>query len=190
MILALLLLAGGGAIFYASFKLMNHPEYLNGKNPENKPENAIGQAITLTETKNGNRKWVMKIQDLHYAKATHMGLMKGVEGLVYDDKNEVMFTFTAPEGVYDKVNSMVSLDKGAKIISPKTQASITAPKMKWSSSSDIVEATGGVKMDKQQFGVSQADQAYFAMDFSRIEFRGHLHSSIGGTTPSNVVSKP
>ncbi len=172
---------GAGSIWYTAYRLRNHREFIDNNMPTAKQiERAKGETITLTETQNGNRKWVLKMKELKYAKNNNVAQMIGVQGLVYGKKQDVLFTFTAPTGTYSKDSNQVSLTNGAKMVSPSAKVLISAPQMVWSSKNDEVKASGGVHMLKDGFGESSAQKAVFSMDFSKIQFIGDATSIIGG----------
>lgn len=178
--LVFLAVAGGGSLLYTVYRLRNHPEYLSDTAAQiQRIEKAQGQTITLTETKAGQRKWVLKMKEIKYSKDNSIAELIGVEGLLYGDKQDVMFTFQAPTGEYYKENNRVILHKGVTMVSPSAKVMLKAPDMDWSSNSDVITATGGVQMQKEGFGTSQAQKAVFAMDFSKIEFSGGALSNIG-----------
>lgn len=178
--LGLVVSAAVGSIFYTMYRLQDHQEFLGDYSAEvDKIEKAQGKTITLTETKAGKRKWVLKMKEIKYSKDNRVATLKSVKGLVYSDKQKVLFAFTSPSGKYFKKNNQIVLNKGAKVISPTAQIVLTAPLIDWSAQSDMVKASGGVKMAKKGFGISQAKEALFAMDFSKVQFQGNAVSVIG-----------
>jgi hypothetical protein len=165
-------------------RLQQHPEFLaDTPPPATEIEKAQGQTITLTETQNGLRKWVLKMQAIDYGHDNRMARLTSVVGLVYGDQGDPMFTFKAPSGWYWKENSRIRLEGGASLFSPTTRITLNAPVMDWSASGQSVTATGGVRMTKPDFGVTQAHEAILAMDFSRIQFSGKTTSVIGNDGP-------
>ncbi len=185
--IALLVLAGSSAMLYTHFRLK--AQQTSEFSPDiKKIERAKGETITLTETQNGNRKWVLKMNEVKYSKDNNTAHMSKVQGLVYGDKKgdtqEVLFTFEAPAGTYFKDKNHVYLTDGAKMVSPSAKIIIMAPNMDWSSQTNTVNASGGVKMRKEHFGESSANKAVFAMDFSKIQFLGQATSVLG--SPPNT----
>jgi LPS export ABC transporter protein LptC len=172
---------GLGSIFYTMYRLRNHQEFLSDYSPRiEQIEKAKGETITLTETTEGSRKWVLKMKEMKYSKDKSSAVLTGIQGIVYGDSQKVLAIFEAPNGEFFKNDNRVILTEGVKMISPSTKVRIQAPKMDWSSKTGVVIATGGVVMAKEGFGSSRAQRAEFAMDFSRIQFSGNTASVIGG----------
>ncbi len=174
--LVIIVAAGSGSFLYTMYRLRNHQEFLTEEAEIKQIENAEGEKITLTETKNGKRNWVIKMDRIKYNKDKSIGDLTGVKGLIYDDKQDVLFIFTAPEGKYYRAKGRIDLTKGAKMRSPEAKITITAPEMIWSLTNADVLAKGGVKMVRKGAGYSQGDEAHFNMDFSEIDFRGKVTS--------------
>lgn len=179
-ILLLIIATGLGSILYTTYRLRDHEEFLSDYTPQIKQiERAKGKTITLTETKDGHRRWVLKMKEIRYSKDNSAAQLIDVKGLVYGDKQEILFAFNAPAGKFFKESNRVILSNGAQIISPSAKVVIKANQMDWSSRKGSILAKGGVRMKKANFGISQAEAAVFAMDFSKIEFKGKVVSVIG-----------
>lgn len=185
--IALFLLAlisiGIGSMMYTKYRLKGHQEFISDYAPVvERIEKAKGKTITLTETKNGHRKWVLKMKEIKYSKDNSIANLTDVKGLVYDEKQAIMFTFEAPAGQYFKDKSRILLNDGARMISPSAEVVIISPNMDWSSESNLITATGGVQMKKKNFGISKAEKATLSTDFSHIQFSGHATSVLGAHT--------
>jgi LPS export ABC transporter protein LptC len=173
---------GAGAMLYTSYRLRDQQDLLNeGATPKTQYEKAQGNTITLTETRQGHRKWVLQMKELKYAKDNNAAKLTDIQGLVYGDKDDILFRFKAPTGEYLKDKGRIMLSKGAEAVSPSANVIITAPQMDWSSGNGMVNASGGVKMVKKDFGTSQSEKATFAMNFSKIQFLGNASTTIGSS---------
>lgn len=176
---------GTGSILYTMYRLRHNQEYLE-KSPPEKVEKAQGQTITLTESKEGKRKWVLQMKSISYSKDKNVAFLQGVKGLVYGDTQKVLVRFEAPTGEFHKHQNRIYLTKGVKMVSPQSDVTLQAPQMEWSADTDMVVAQGGVKMTKEGFGSTRAQTAEFAMDFSHIRFSGKTASIIGSTPKTGV----
>jgi len=180
-VLLLIAAAGTGAFFYTQYQLRGHQEYLTRRPPSAKDiENAKGQMLTLTESHGGERKWVLKVKQLQYGGSNNVAQLTQVQGVMYDDKQKVQFTFDSPSGTFYKSDSRFILTQGVRMFSPDVKVLIASPQMEWSSKASVITATGGVMMSKEDFGTSKADKALFSMDFTKIQFVGGATSVIGG----------
>lgn len=180
--LILITVIGAGSLLYTMLRLRQHPEFIGDDADRIRQiEKAKGETITLTETQDGHRKWVLKMKELKYSKDNSRGQLKGVQGLVYDDNQKVLFIFNAPSGTYYKDTNRVILMQGS-MTAPLAKVTITAPRLDWSAQGKMIEASGGVRMIKQDVGVTQAESAKFAMDFSKIQFTGNATSVLGGSS--------
>lgn len=182
---AFLIFLGGfavGSIIYAVVKLSNHQELLD---PDHqlplKAEETSGKNITLTETKNGQLKWQMKVAALQYNGANTIATMHGVKGQLYKPNGEVALNFEAPEGTFYKKDSRIELTKTVQLTADNGKISMKAPFMTWSSAKDEIVAQGGISFSKADFGRTQAQRAVFSMDFTKVDLFGHVESWIGNT---------
>ncbi len=180
-ILFLIVTIGASSMIYTMYRLRHHQEFLSDTAPTvQQVEKAKGETITLTETQGGQAKWVLKMKESKFSRAYSIANLKDIKGMVYGGEKKVLFTFAAPKGTYYKKDNRITLEDGARMTSPTAKVTIHAPHMDWSSEDNRVSASGGVKMMKQDFGVSSAEKAMFALDFSKIEFSGGAKSVIGG----------
>jgi len=183
--LIFLVAIGTGAMLYTAYRLRDQKDLLtDGVEPKAQPEKAQGNTITLTETRQGHRKWVLQMKELKYAKNNNLAKLTDIQGTVYGDKDDVLFSFKAPTGQYLKDKGEITLKQGAEAVSPSANVVITAPQMNWCSGKGMVNASGGVKMVKKDFGTSQSEKAMFAMDFSKIQFLGNASTTIGSDSNS------
>jgi LPS export ABC transporter protein LptC len=131
--LALIISAGLGSMWYTMHRLKNDKEFVSSYDQEiERIEKAKGKTITLTETKAGHRKWVLKMKSIEYNKDNSLATLKDIKGLVYGDKQKVLITVVAPNGEYRKDTNQIMLKDGVKMLSPATEMSITADRMEWS----------------------------------------------------------
>lgn len=171
------------SLLYAMFRLHNHQEFVTGQyNQKQKAENTQGVNITLTETKEGIRKWQMKVKKLKYNGANTIAQMNHIEGTVFNDKGEPLFHFDAPKGTFFKKDGQVVLDQSVHLHAPTSKIDIQAPHMEWSSQSNEILAKGGIALSKADFGTTKANQAKFKMDLSEIQLSGNVVSNIGNTS--------
>lgn len=169
------------SIIYAVIRLQSHQEFVSGDYAKkDHTEKTEGHDISLTESKNGRRKWMINVKHIRYNATNTAANMEGIEGTLYSDAGEVMLTFKSPEGYYDKAKNRFDLNKEVIIESPKSGIKMFAPQMVWTSTANQIEAKGGVKMSKEGFGSSQAQRAAFALDMSRVELSGGTSSVFGG----------
>lgn len=168
---------GVGAILYTQYQLKLSRENAR-REALARVEKAQGQSITLTETQNGHKKWVLKVKQIQYSKDNNIANMQGVLGLVYGDDQDILFGFDAPAGVYDRNKKSIALTSGASLVSPKANLTMTAPQISWSDVTHQISANGGVEMKKKGFGITRASSANVSMDFSHIEFHGSARTAI------------
>lgn len=179
--LVLIVGLGAGSLIYTWYRLKDNQEFFSDDDPMiDRIEKAKGETITLTETKDGNRKWVLKMKTIRYSKNNSVGDLDDVKGMVYGDNQKVLFMFEAPKGKYYKDDNRIVLTNGARMLSPSTKVLIEAKHMDWSADQKNVVASGGVEMKKKDFGMTRARKAEFAMDFSHIRFTGNATTVIGG----------
>ncbi|MCA9798921.1 MAG: LPS export ABC transporter periplasmic protein LptC [Cyanobacteria bacterium HKST-UBA04] len=180
----LLFLAGFvlASIGYSIIRLNAHPELLEETHTlTDVAEQTSGDLISLTETRNGKPKWIIKVKSIQYNSENTQAAMEMVTGTIYNEEGGVLLNFIAPKGRFYKENSRIELTKTVELQSPSAQITMKAPFMTWSSLKDEIEASGGIVFSKQDFGRTLANKAVFAMDFSAIELYGNVQTWLGNT---------
>lgn len=77
-------------------------------------------------------------------------------------------SFTAPKGTYNSENKQISLLENVRVVG-KDDAELTANKVSWVMSEDVVRAEGNVVINKADEIIALSNKATITKDFEKIE---------------------
>ncbi len=186
LVLALLVIGGGLAIWNAEKKLTQEAEYRKQQAASKNTPTMTGKNASFTVTEGKVKKWKLDASTAIYSEDNAQADLTDVKGEFYDKTGKPVLFFSAPKGKYTTKNNWVVLSGGviAKSTQSKDQGGkggeLKAPDMTWNAKSDQVTATGGAELTFPE-GKSTAQTCRFSLDFSNISLEGGVTSSI--TTP-------
>lgn len=182
-VLIFLLVGGGLAVWNADQKMKREEEQRRRDAVAQNSPSMTGKNASFTVTEGKVKKWKLEAKTATYSEDKAQADLTVVRGEFYDKTGKPILEFTAPKGKYLTKNNTVSLSGGvvAKSIEGEGQegkaGQLQAPTMTWNAKSDLVHATGGVKLDFPQ-GKSTAQTCKFTLDFSNISLEGGVTSAI------------
>lgn len=182
-----------GAVFVAMIAANLQTHKSEKKQTVTQKENVTGETVTFTVTEGAHKKWTINAKKAVYYTDNSGATLKDIEGTFFSDEGKPVMAFLAPDGKYVTKDHQVTLTGGVQAHTLKdapqslpdqggeTNAdavSLKAPKMSWSSRSNIVTAEGGVDMSHGASGKSQADRCRFTLDLSSISLDGHVKTAM------------
>ena len=160
----IILLLGTVAFIFAGKWTKEFQEYLLS---QGSLEYAKAHDIVITETKDGIKYWEIYAAVGEYDTNKVQATLTDIVGNYYQ-KGEVVMSFTAPNGVYNSEKQEVSLSGFVRIVG-KDDAEVTADKISWVTTEDIVKAEGNVIINKANELIALSDKATLTTDFVKIE---------------------
>ena len=182
-ILILLFVGGGLAIWNADRKLSQTPDTTQTQQSKDEGPSMVGKNVSFTVTEGELKKWKLTAAKAIYNETNTEADLTDVTGEFYDKDGEPVLNFTAPIGHYTNKNNAVTLSGG--VVAKSTQqvgqggkgGELKAPKMVWDAKTDRVTASGGIDLTFPQ-GKSTAQVCRFTLDFSNISLEGGAESLI------------
>lgn len=162
--IVLLLLLGIVAFVFAGKWTKDFQKYLTS---QGSVEYAKANDIVITETKDGIKYWEMYAATGEYDAENVQATLTDIVGNYYQN-NEVVMSFIAPTGVYNSNTKEISLLGNVKIVG-KENAEITANKISWVFTENIIKAEGNVVISKKGELVALSNKATVTTDFKNIE---------------------
>ncbi len=123
--------------------------------------------VVITETKDGLKYWEIYAAVGEYDADKVQATLTDIVGNYYQN-NEVVMSFTAPKGVYNSENKEVSLLENVRVVS-KDDAEMTANKISWVMTGNIIRAEGNVTINKANEIIALSNKATVTTDFKNIE---------------------
>ncbi len=123
--------------------------------------------VVITETKDGIKYWEIYAAVGEYDAEKVQATLTDIVGNYYQ-KGEVVMSFTAPKGTYNSENKQISLLENVRIVG-KDDAELTANKVSWVMSEDVVRAEGNVVINKADEIIALSNKATITKDFEKIE---------------------
>ena len=130
-------------------------------------EHAKVNDVVITETKDGLKYWEIYAAVGEYDAAKVQATLTDIVGNYYQN-NEVVMSFTAPKGVYNSENKEVSLLENVRVVG-KNDAEMTANKISWVTTDNIIKAEGNVTINKANELIALSNKAAVTTDFKNIE---------------------
>jgi LPS export ABC transporter protein LptC len=188
-IIVALLAVGGIFLLFRDPITAPKPEDKGGKNgsavQKEAEAGAVGKNVTFTITEAEYKKWDLLVKEARYYPDRTGADLDGVSGKFYNQKGDVMVTFSAPKGVFQGLNkktgqkNVVKLTGGVSVKSEQDQGmNLTANSMTWANKADQVVADGNVVVEYEGFGTSRADRCRFSLDMSKVALEGNTSSNI------------
>ena len=132
--------------------------------------------LIITETNEGKKFWEVVATSGSYDKTVGKINLKNVKGNFY--KNDVVvLSIEAPFAVYDSVQKEVVLKNGARAANNKNVL-ITAKEICWAGKTDLITATGKVRIIQDDKMLTKSDKSVFNSDFTNLRLSGNSDSYV------------
>jgi len=132
--------------------------------------------LIITETNEGKKFWEVIAVSGNYDKSLEKITLQNIKGNFY--KNDVVvLSVAAPVAIYDSAKKEVTLKNGAKAANNKNVL-ITAREIRWAGTTDMITATGNVKITQDNKMITTSDKSVFNTDFTNLKLIGNSNSYV------------
>ena len=123
--------------------------------------------VVITETKEGIKDWELYAATAEYDTDKTIVTLTDIVGNYYRD-NEVTMSFISPYGTYNTETKEVQLFDTVKIIG-KDNIKLTASKISWVTTEDIIRAEGSVVVNQNNEIIALSNKAAVTKDLVNIQ---------------------
>lgn len=139
--------------------------------------NARVTNTTVSREQDGKRLWEFSVEELENISGSGEAVLKGVKGKIYREDGSVI-DIEAGGGRINNDAKDFALDRGVHAVL-STGGEITAEKVRWQQDKDIIEATGKVKVVKDEH-TALADKIVTSTRFDHFKLSGNAEVQKGG----------
>lgn len=140
-------------------------------------QRVIVNSLALTETKNNKKYWELYAKRGEYEGSKNIIVLKNIIGNFYNDKEEVVLSFTANEGTYNEAKKIITL-QGDVLAVAKDNSSIRADAVVWRGQNENIIAVGNVQINRNNELLTQSNKAVFNSELTYFKIEGKSQSQI------------
>lgn len=175
-ILAVLTLLSLWVFFSDSPEKVDLPENNSSETQKVEDEKVKIKDLIIIETKEGKKIWEVYATAGNYEKSMERIILDDIKGNFYKD-NKVVLSVEAPLAVYNSAKKEIILKNGARAANNKNVL-VTAKEICWAGTTDLITATGNVKITQDDKMMTTSDKSIFNSDFTNLKIIGNSNSYV------------